>query len=95
MNAARPLVLETFAHNGFLQNMERRERRRRRPRFNHESMFGFGEKAQHNLRLVRLWYFRAISPDPSDLLVKKRREKKEFAMAKGETIFAFSDAALA
>ena len=58
-------------------------------------MFDFREKAQLNLRLVRLRYFRAISPDLSDLLVKKRREKKEFAMAKGETIFAFGDAALA
>ena len=60
MNAGRPLVLETFAHNGFLQNMERRERRRRRPRFNYERMFDFREKAQYNLRLVRLRYFRAI-----------------------------------
>ena len=54
MNAGRALVLETFAHNGFLQDMERRERCRRRPRFNRESMFDFREKAQRNLRLVRL-----------------------------------------
>ena len=59
-------------------------------------MFDFGEKPQLNLRLVRLRYFAMPShPDPSDLLVEKRREKKEFAVTKGETIPAFGDAALA
>ena len=98
-NAAARFVLEALPHDGFLQNMQRLERRRTCPRFDHESMFdSFCAKSADHEPAAR---FGSGIPTQSSSAIfsscswKKVGKRKNSPMAKSETIPAFRDAAFA
>ncbi|MEY2494081.1 MAG: hypothetical protein QOJ45_573 [Verrucomicrobiota bacterium] len=88
-------VIESFAHDRFLQNMKWLERRSRGPGRNLPAGHQLREIPDLDLSLVRFRNFDAGTSHFLDLFVKERREKKELGMAKAESIASLGNPAFA
>ena len=88
-------VLESLAHNRFVQDMERLQRRRCRPGSYFPLLDQFREAMDFYLPLPSAREFRLSGLHLFELLMKERWEKKELRVPKAKPISPFRDAAFA